>query len=64
LAASSEVCPFVEYLPAELSESPLRRELVLDELAVVDGAIGPPEKAGLGIELDREALARFAAGAK
>jgi L-alanine-DL-glutamate epimerase-like enolase superfamily enzyme len=64
LAASSEVCPFVEYLPAELSESPLRRELVLDELAVVDGTIGPPEKAGLGIELDREALARFAAGAR
>jgi L-alanine-DL-glutamate epimerase-like enolase superfamily enzyme len=59
LAAATDVCPFVEYLPAELSESPLRRELVLDELPVADGLIQPPEKPGLGITLNREALARF-----
>jgi L-alanine-DL-glutamate epimerase-like enolase superfamily enzyme len=59
LAAATDVCPFVEYLPAELSESPLRRELVLDELPVADGLIRPPEKPGLGIALNREAVARF-----
>jgi L-rhamnonate dehydratase len=61
LAASTTVCPFVEYLPAELSESPLRRELVESELQVVDGAICMPDTPGLGIELNRDALARFAA---
>jgi L-alanine-DL-glutamate epimerase-like enolase superfamily enzyme len=37
----------------------LRRELVLDELAVIDGTIRLPGKPGLGIELNRDALARF-----
>jgi L-alanine-DL-glutamate epimerase-like enolase superfamily enzyme len=64
LAASTDVCPFVEFLPAELSESPLRRELVIDELPVADGMISPPTRPGLGIELNRDALARFAADGK
>jgi L-alanine-DL-glutamate epimerase-like enolase superfamily enzyme len=63
LAASTNVCPYVEFLPAELSESPLRRELVSEELQVIDGAIGLPDKPGLGIELNRDALVRFAADA-
>ena len=54
------VCPYIEFLPAELSESPLRRELVADELPVVDGTLRLREKPGLGIELNRDALARFA----
>ena len=60
LAASTSVCPFVEYLPPELSESPLRRELVLSELPVVEGTIRLSDSPGLGIELNREAVARFA----
>jgi len=60
LAASTPVSPYVEFLPAELSESPLRRELVLDELSVVDGIVQLPTRPGLGIELNREALTRFA----
>ncbi len=61
LAAATTVCPFIEFLPVELSESPLRNELVLDELKVVDGTIRLPDKAGLGIELNRDALARYSA---
>ncbi len=60
LAAATPVCPYIEFLPAALSESPLRRELVLDELRVVDGTIRFGERPGLGIELNRDALARFA----
>jgi L-alanine-DL-glutamate epimerase-like enolase superfamily enzyme len=63
LAASTTVCPFIEYLPAELSESPLRRELVAEELQVIDGAIRMSDKPGLGIELNRDALVHFAAEA-
>lgn len=59
LAAATTVCPFIEFLPAELSESPLRSELVLDELQVIDGVIQLPEKPGLGIELNRDTLERF-----
>jgi L-alanine-DL-glutamate epimerase-like enolase superfamily enzyme len=60
LAAATSVCPYIEFLPAELSESPLRRELVAGELPVVDGLLRLSEKPGLGIELNRDALARFA----
>ncbi len=62
LAASTTVCPFIEFLPAELAESPLRRELVVEELHVVDGHLKLPARPGLGVELNRDALARFAAG--
>lgn len=62
LAAATTVCPFVEFLPAELSESPLRRELVREEFSLVDGTIRLSDKPGLGIELNREALARFRDG--
>ena len=64
LAAATTVCPFVEFLPAELSESPLRRELVREEFSLVDGTIQLSDKPGLGIELNREALARFRDGAE
>jgi L-alanine-DL-glutamate epimerase-like enolase superfamily enzyme len=60
MAATSPACRFIEFLPAELSESPLRRELVLDELQLVDGAVQLTDKPGLGIELNRDALERFA----
>lgn len=54
------MCPFVEFLPAALSDSPLRRELVIDELPVVDGRMQFHDKPGLGIELNRDALLRYA----
>lgn len=59
LAAGTGTCPFFEFLPAELSESALRRELVVEELQLEDGRIVLPQRPGLGIELRRDALERF-----
>ncbi len=61
LAAATACCPYIEFLPAELSESGLRKELVADELQMINGAIPLPKKPGLGIELNREALERYRA---
>jgi L-alanine-DL-glutamate epimerase-like enolase superfamily enzyme len=62
LAAACTCCPYVEYLPAELSESALRTALVREELKVTDGVIRLPGRPGLGVAPDPEALARYAAG--
>ncbi len=59
LAATTASCPFIEFLPDELCESALRRELVSNELQMVNGEIALPKRPGLGVELNREALARF-----
>ena len=60
MAATAPNCPYVEYLPAELCQSALRKELVSEELRMKRGVIPLPEKPGLGIELSRDALERFA----
>jgi L-alanine-DL-glutamate epimerase-like enolase superfamily enzyme len=52
-------CPVIEYLPSELCEERLRRELVAVELELVDGAIRRPQKPGLGIEIDWDALKKY-----
>jgi L-rhamnonate dehydratase len=59
LAAASPVCPYIEFLPAELSESPIRTSLVTNELPVVDGVLTLPPRPGLGVELNRDALERY-----
>jgi len=59
LAAATRNCPYIEYLPPELSESPLRTSLVLEEFPVVNGEIHLPTKPGLGVELNRQSLLRF-----
>lgn len=59
LAATTPNCAFIEFLPNELCESALRKELVSDELRMVDGIIPLPTRPGLGFELNRDALARF-----
>ncbi len=64
LAAVTPHMPFFEFVPREVAESPLRRELVRDELELVDGRLLLPRKPGLGIELDRDALDRFAVAAR
>jgi L-alanine-DL-glutamate epimerase-like enolase superfamily enzyme len=61
LSAATAHCPYIEFLPAQLSESALRRELVRDELQMTDGVIPLPQKPGLGIELNFDALAKFRA---
>jgi L-alanine-DL-glutamate epimerase-like enolase superfamily enzyme len=59
LAAACRVCPYIEFLPVELAESPLRRELVASEFEFRDGRIVIPDRPGLGIELDRDALLKY-----
>jgi L-alanine-DL-glutamate epimerase-like enolase superfamily enzyme len=64
LAAVTSHCDYVEFLPPDLSESGLRRDLTSDELEMVDGVIPLPTAPGLGVELDREALDRYADAAQ
>jgi L-alanine-DL-glutamate epimerase-like enolase superfamily enzyme len=59
LSAATAHCPYIEYLPAPLAESQLRRELVSEELTMEQGQVGLPRKPGLGIELNREALEKY-----
>jgi L-alanine-DL-glutamate epimerase-like enolase superfamily enzyme len=61
LAAAVPHCPFVEYLPADMSDSPLRAELVDDGLEFKDGLLALPKRPGLGVELNRDALRKYAA---
>jgi L-alanine-DL-glutamate epimerase-like enolase superfamily enzyme len=59
LAAASAICPYIEFLPTELSDSQIRTSLVIDEFEVVDGIMPLPTKPGLGIHLNRDALERY-----
>ncbi len=59
LAATTPSCAFIEFLPAELCESALRKELVTDELRMSDGVVPLPVKPGLGVEINRDAMERF-----
>lgn len=59
MAATTCNCPFIEFLPEQLCESALRKELVSSELTMVDGVIPLPSRPGLGVELNRDALFRF-----
>lgn len=59
LAATTPNCAFIEFLPDELCESTLRRELVSNELQMIGGEIELPKRPGLGVDLNRNALDRF-----
>jgi L-rhamnonate dehydratase len=59
LSAATQCCSWIEYLPAALSESRLRKEVTIDELSMKDGKIDLPQKPGLGVEVDPEALKRY-----
>ncbi len=63
LAAVSPTCDYIEFLPAELSASALRKDLTTDEPRMVNGVIPLPSRPGLGVELNREALESYTAAA-
>ena len=63
LATVTPHMPFFEFLPAELCESRLRKELTVDELVFDSGRLGIPARPGLGIELNRDAVREFAEAA-
>lgn len=64
LAAVTPHCAFIEFLPPDLSESGMRKQLTSDELKMVDGTIALPQAPGLGVEIDRDALEHFADAAR
>ncbi len=59
LAVVSPTCSHIEFLPAPLADSRLRKELVRNEFTVEDGFIPLPTAPGLGIDVDEDVLARF-----
>jgi L-alanine-DL-glutamate epimerase-like enolase superfamily enzyme len=59
LAAATAHCPYIEFMPVELAESPLRRELLVEDFRIVNGQLELPARAGLGVELNRDALERY-----
>lgn len=61
LAAARPEVAYIEYLPPALCEAGLRKDLVREELTMVDGRLPLPARPGLGIELDRDALRHYAA---
>jgi L-alanine-DL-glutamate epimerase-like enolase superfamily enzyme len=59
LAAVSPTCTYIEFLPRELADSRLRKDLCSVELPVVDGRIALPQAPGLGVTLDEDALQSY-----
>ena len=59
LAAYSPITPFIEFAPAEVFESPLRRELQNAGFPVKNGAIALPERPGIGYQLPAEIVKAF-----
>jgi L-alanine-DL-glutamate epimerase-like enolase superfamily enzyme len=60
LSAVTAHCPHIEFLPASLSEAPLRRELVIEELQLTPGGLVPlPQRPGLGFELNWDAVKKY-----
>jgi L-alanine-DL-glutamate epimerase-like enolase superfamily enzyme len=62
LAAACHHCPYIEFLPIDLAESPLRRELLVRDLQVSGGVISLPDSPGLGIEINPIVLERYRVG--
>ncbi len=62
LAAATPHCPYIEFLPSDMSGSALRRELVPRDFSLVDGYIELSNRPGLGVEVDRDALERYRVG--
>lgn len=60
LAFVTNHCPFIEYLPPQLCNERLRRELAKEELELwPDGTIPLPTKPGLGVEVDWDIVKRY-----
>jgi L-alanine-DL-glutamate epimerase-like enolase superfamily enzyme len=58
-AVGEDFTMMVDVLPAEMCDSPLRRELVNDPLIMEDGVLKLPDRPGLGIELNQDALEKY-----
>ncbi|MEQ8966727.1 MAG: mandelate racemase/muconate lactonizing enzyme family protein [Azospirillaceae bacterium] len=59
LAFATPEIAFIEYLPPQLCVETLRKELAAEDLDLVDGAIAPPTKPGLGVEINWDAVKAY-----
>ena len=65
LAAVTPQMPFFEFVPPDVAESRLRRELVDDELSILpDGTLPRPVRPGIGVELNQAAVEEFSRAAR
>jgi len=56
---TSGPCAEIPMLEYDTTENPLRTDLLVEPLLVVDGAIQLPNGSGLGVKVDERALARY-----
>jgi L-alanine-DL-glutamate epimerase-like enolase superfamily enzyme len=59
LAVVTPHCPFIEFMPAELCDSLLRKELVVDTLQLENGNLKLPTEPGLGVTLNPHAIKKY-----
>lgn len=59
LAFATPNCPMIEFLPAEMCDSALRVELLDDPIQIANGVIQLPDKPGLGITLNWDAVNKY-----
>jgi L-alanine-DL-glutamate epimerase-like enolase superfamily enzyme len=59
LAAYSPITPFIEFAPAEVFDSPLRKELQLAGLKVNRGLIDFPSEPGIGYRVPEELFLKY-----
>lgn len=59
LAAYSPITPYIEFAPAEVFESPLRKELQAAGFPVKDGVIEFPTTPGIGYALPEEIVTKY-----
>lgn len=59
LAFATPHCAFIEYLPPQLCVETLRKELVAEEIELVDGTVRRPVRPGLGVELNWDAVKAY-----
>lgn len=59
IAAYSPITPYVEFAPAEIYASPLRRDLQALGLPVADGVMALPSQPGIGIAVPDDLIAKY-----
>jgi L-rhamnonate dehydratase len=59
LAVVTPNCPFIEFLPKQLADSRLRRDLTQSDFELADGRLPLPQAPGLGVSLNEAALAEL-----
>lgn len=59
LAFVTPHCAFIEYLPPQLCNERLRRELAQEELVLENGTIPLPTRPGLGVDVDWDVVKRY-----